>query len=165
MPGMTNSMPNRRFLILALATLLTATAASAHEFQLGSLKIDHPWARPTLPGQSAGGAYLSVTNNGVAPDRLLGGSSPAAERVEVHEMRMDGDVMRMRELPALELPAGKTVPLAPGGLHLMLNGLKAPLKIGDKLPLKLRFEKAGEIEVLLHVENQPATAADTAHKH
>ena len=165
MPGMTNSMPNRRFLILALATLLTATAAPAHEFQLGSLKIGHPWARPTLPGQSAGGAYLSVANTGVAPDRLLGGSSPAAERVEVHEMRMDGDVMRMRELPALELPAGKTVPLAPGGLHLMLNGLKAPLKLGDKLPLKLRFEKAGEIEVLLHVENQPATAADTAHKH
>jgi copper(I)-binding protein len=159
------AMKNRRLLFLALAALLAANAVNAHEFQLGSLKIDHPWARPTLPGQAAGGAYLSVSNNGNVPDRLLGGSSPAAARVEVHEMRMEGDVMRMREMAVLELPAGKMVTLAPGGLHLMLMGLKAPLKLGDKLPLKLRFEKAGEIDVMLHVENKPATAADTAHKH
>ena len=159
------AMKHRRFVVLAVATLLTATAAAAHEFQLGPLKIDHPWARPTLPGQSAGGAYLSVHNGGSAPDRLLGGSTPGAKRVEVHEMRMEGDVMRMREMPALDLPAGKLVQLAPGGLHLMLFGLKAPLKLGDKLPLKLRFEKAGEIDVVLHVENKPAAPADTAHKH
>jgi len=157
-------MTNRRFLFLALAALLTASAAKAHEFQLGALKIGHPWARPTLPGQGAGGAYLRVTNNGGVPDRLLGGSAPAAAQVEIHEMRMEGDVMRMREMAALELPAGKVVTLAPGGLHLMLTGLKAPLKLGDKLPLKLRFEKAGEIEVMLHVEQQPAAPAD-AHKH
>ena len=159
------SMTNRRILILALAALLTATAAPAHEFQLGSLKIGHPWARPTLPGQSAGGAYLSVTNNGGAPDRLLGGSSPAAAGVEVHEMRMEGDVMRMREMQGLELPAGKTVTLAPGGLHLMLTGLKAPLKLGDKLALKLRFEKAGEVEVTVNVEDKPTAPAQAAHKH
>ena len=104
------AMPNRRLLFLALAALLTATAAKAHEFQLGTLKIGHPWARPTLPGQSAGGAYLSVTNHGSVPDRLLGGSSPGAARVEVHEMRMEGDVMRMREVPALELPTGSDKP-------------------------------------------------------
>jgi copper(I)-binding protein len=157
-------MRSRPLLALAVAAIVSTTAAAAHEFQLGALKIDHPWARPTLPGQSAGGAYLSVQNGGPTADRLLGGSTPAAARVEVHEMRMDGDVMRMREMAALELPAGKMVTLAPGGLHLMLMGLKAPLKLGDKLPLKLRFDKAGEIEVMLHVENKPAAPAD-AHKH
>ena len=80
-------------------------------------------------------------------------------------MRMDGNVMRMREMAAgLELPAGKTVSLSPGGLHLMLVDLKAPLKLGDKVPLKLRFEKAGEIEVTLYVESRPAVAA-SAHAH
>ena len=147
-----------------LVGVLSGTGAAAHEFKLGALKIGHPWARPTVPGQSTGGAYLSVHNTGNTPDRLLGASSPVAQRVEVHEMRMDGDVMRMREMPTLDLAAGQRVALAPGGLHLMLTGLKAPLKVGDKLPLKLRFEKAGQIAVLLHVENKPAAAAD-GHKH
>ncbi|MDP1690930.1 MAG: copper chaperone PCu(A)C [Burkholderiaceae bacterium] len=148
---------------LAALCLFAAMAAAAHDYQLGPLTIDHPWARPTLPGQMVGGAYLGIRNGGVAGDRLLG-ASMAAAKVEVHEMRMEGDVMRMREIGTLDLPAGKTLTLAPGGLHLMLMGLKAPLKIGDKLPLKLRFEKAGEIEVLLQVENKPAAGADI-HKH
>jgi len=73
--------------------------------------------------------------------------------------------MRMREMQGLELPAGKTVMLAPGGLHLMLTGLKAPLKLGDKLALKLRFEKAGEVEVTVNVEDKPTAPAEAAHKH
>ena len=113
---------------------------------------------------SAGGGFLSVQNSGSKPDRLLGGSSPAAAAVEVHEMRMEGDVMRMREIKALELPAGKRVTLAPGGFHLMLVGLKAPLKVGDKVPVKLRFETAGEIDVVLQVTNKPAPAGEM-HKH
>jgi len=157
-------MKHRGLLALALAGILSATAATAQEFQLGALKIDQAWSRPTAPGQSTGGAYLSVNNTGATGDRLLGGSSPAAARVEVHEMRMDGNVMRMRELTALDLPAGKRIQLAPGVLHLMLIDLKAPLKFGDKVPLKLRFEKAGEIDVVLHVQNKPADAAG-AHKH
>jgi hypothetical protein len=92
------------------------------------------------------------------------GATAAAARVEVHEMRMEGDVMRMREIGSLELPAGKTVTLAPGGLHLMLMDLKSPLKVGEKIPVKLRFERAGEVEVLLQVETKPASATD-AHKH
>jgi copper(I)-binding protein len=161
---MIRPMKHRLLLLLALAGGLAATATVAHDFQLGPLKIDHPWARPTVAGQSTGGGYFSVNNGGSKPDRLLGASSPAAATVEVHEMRMEGDVMRMREIKALELPAGKLVTLAPGGLHLMLVGLKAPLKIGDKVPVKLRFEAAGEIEVVLQVENKPAPAAE-AHKH
>lgn len=112
---MISAMTYRQLLTLALAGLLAATTAHAHDFRLGSLKIDHPWARPTLPGQSAGGAFVSVHNSGDRADRLLGATSPAASRVEVHEMRMDGDVMRMREVSALELPPGKTVTLAPAG--------------------------------------------------
>jgi len=149
---------------LALAGAMTASLAAAPDFQLGALKIAHPWARPTVAGQSAGGGYFSVHNTAGTPDRLLGGSSPAAAAVEVHEMRMEGDVMRMREIKALDLPAGKVVTLAPGGLHLMLTGLKAPLKVGDRVPVKLRFEKAGEIDVVFHVENKPAPVADS-HKH
>jgi len=161
---MISVMTYRQLLTLALAGFLaTATTAHAHDFRLGSLKIDHPWARATLPGQSAGGAFASVHNSGDRAERLLGATSPAASRVELHEMRMDGDVMRMREVSALELPPGKTVTLAPGGLHLMLIGLKEPLKIGARVPLKLRFEKAGEIDVTLHVENK--TADTEAHKH
>lgn len=147
-----------------MAACLAATGAAAREFQAGALKIGQPWARPTVAGQGAGGAYLSLHNSGRTPDRLLGGRTPAAERVELHEMRMDGDVMRMREKVAVDLPAGQRVALAPGGLHLMLMGLKAPLKVGDQLPLTLRFEKAGEIEVTLQVQSAPAAAAE-AHKH
>jgi len=157
-------MKHRHWLALALAGILTTATGLAREFQLGALKIDQAWVRPTVPGQGTGGAYLSVSNSGPAADRLLGGSSPAAARVEVHEMRMDGNVMRMRELTALNLPAGKRIQLAPGGLHLMLVDLKAPLKIGDKVPLKLRFEKAGEIDVMLQVQDKPVASSD-AHKH
>jgi copper(I)-binding protein len=159
---MIGGMRHRLLFTLALAGSLAA--AAAQDIQLGQLKIDHPWARPTVPGQSTGGGYLSVHNGGSKPDRLLGASSPAAATVEVHEMRMEGDVMRMREIKALELPAGKRVTLAPGGLHLMLVGLKAPLKVGDKLPVRLRFEAAGEIDVAFQVENAPVSSAE-AHKH
>ena len=158
-------MKIQHLLALVLVNSMVISAAAAHDYQVGELKIEHPWARPTVPGQSAGGAFLSVNNTGRAADRLLGGTSPAAAKVEVHEMRMDGDVMRMRELTALELPAGKLVKLAPGGLHVMLVGLKAPLKIGDKVALKLRFEKAGEIDLILNVESKPAVPDAPAHKH
>jgi copper(I)-binding protein len=160
-------MHNRFLRALAFAGCLISLPATANDYKLGALEIGHPWARPTLPGQTSGGGYLSVNNQGSRPDRLLGGSTSAAAAVEVHEMRMEGDVMRMRERAALDLPAGKVVTLAPGGLHLMLTGLRSPLKAGDRVPLKLYFERAGEIDVVLHVENMPAaaTAASAAHMH
>ena len=157
-------MTPRKLVLLAAVWLALAPAAIAHDYQLAGLKIEHPWARPTVAGQSVGGAFLGIRNNGVAADRLLGGRTSAATTVEVHEMRMDGEVMRMREIGVLDLPVGRTVRLAPGSLHLMLIGLKAPLKVGDKVPLVLRFEKAGEIEVLLHVENKPSPMP-MDHKH
>jgi periplasmic copper chaperone A len=145
---------NLRSFTLALALLLAGSAggAFAHDYQAGSLKIAHPWARFTVPGQSAGGAFFSVQNTGAA-DRLVGASSPAAERVEMHTMAMEGNLMKMREVNAIALPAGQTVDLQPStSFHLMMMGLKAPLKQGDKVPLTLRFEKAGEVKVELKVE-------------
>lgn len=147
-------MNRRRCFALAAALLMSAATAFAHDYQAGSLKVAHPWARVTVPGQQVGGAFLSVNNTGSTADRLVGASSPAAERVEMHTMAMDANnVMKMREVPAVELPAGQTVELQPStAYHLMLVNLKAPLKQGDRVPLTLRFEKAGELQVSLLVQ-------------
>lgn len=146
-----------RRLLSALSLSAVALAAHAHSFKLGELTIGHPYARATAPGQPAGGAYLSVSNAGKAGDKLVSASADVSKSVELHEMKMDGDVMRMREVSAVEVPAGKSVELKPGGLHIMLMGLKAPLKQGDKFPLKLKFEKAGEVTVTVNVEGLGAS--------
>jgi len=143
---------------VALAFGLTALLAQAHSFKLGDLVIGHPYARATVAGQPTGGAFLSIENHG-AGDRLLSATAEVSKAVELHTMGMEGDVMRMRQVEAIELPAGKAVALKPGGLHIMLIGLKAPLKEGDHFPLKLRFEKAGEVTVQVNVE-----AADASHE-
>ena len=142
-----------RHLFLAFVLLLAGIgAASAHSYKLGTLEIGHPWARATPPTAPTGGGYLSVKNTGTEPDRLISISSPAAQTVQVHQMKMEGNVMRMRELDGpLEIKPGETVTLAPGGMHLMMMGLKEPLKQGEKVPLTLVFEKAGKIDVELVV--------------
>jgi copper(I)-binding protein len=143
-----------RPLFLVFALLLGSIGiASAHDYKLGALEIGHPWARATPPTAPSGAGYLSVKNTGTAPDRLMTVSSPAAQTVQVHEMKMEGNVMRMRELASpLEIKPGETATLAPGGLHLMMMGLKGPLKQGEKVPLTLTFEKAGKIDIELHIE-------------
>lgn len=146
-----------RFLAL-LILLLAAAPAAAQDYKLGALEIGHPWARATPPTAPTGGGYLSVKNTGTAPDRLMSVSSPAAKTIQVHEMKMEGSVMRMREIDGpLEIKPGETVTLAPGGMHLMMMGLKAPLKQGEKVPLTLVFEKAGKIDVDLSVVAMGAT--------
>jgi copper(I)-binding protein len=115
--------------LAALALAAGTFAALAHSYTVGSIRIGHPWARATLPVQTTGGAYLKLHNTGGTPDRLVGGSTPAAERVELHSMVMDGNIMRMRELAAIDIPPGQVVELRPGALHLMLVGLKGELKI------------------------------------
>jgi len=136
---------------LFLAALSLAFAAHAHDYKLGPIAIGHPYARFTVPGQSVGGGYLKLENTG-GDDRLVSASAPICERVEMHTMKLEGDVMRMRQLDAIELPTGKTVELKSGGMHLMFVGLKAPLKVGESFPMKLRFEKAGEVTVDVKVE-------------
>jgi periplasmic copper chaperone A len=134
-------------LVLGATCLFT----QAHSFKLGEITIAHPYARTTAAGQASGGGYLKLENKG-ADDKLLSASADVATSVELHSMSMEGDVMRMRQVDGIALPKGKTVELKPGALHLMFVGLKAPLKNGDKFPLKLKFEKAGEVTVTVNVE-------------
>jgi periplasmic copper chaperone A len=135
------------------ACLLAAPSARAEDVKAGDLVISQAWSRATPGGAKIGGGYLTIENKGTAPDRLIGGSSDAAGKVEVHEMAMNNGVMTMRPLDkGLTIEPGKTVKLSPGGLHLMLMDLKAPLKQGDKLPITLEFEKAGKVQVSLDVQ-------------
>lgn len=157
-------MKRRHFIILSSAISLFGLPAAAHDYTIGSLKIGHPWARATPPTAPSGGGFLTVTNTGTTVDRLVSASSPAAGQTQIHEMKMDGTIMRMREVEnGLEIPPGATVALAPGGLHLMMMGLKDPLKQGTRVPLTLTFEKAGKIDVELVV--MALGASPDAHKH
>lgn len=151
--------------LLSLVALgLAASLVHAEDYKLGAIRIEHPHARATVAGQAAGGGYLKLDNRG-ADDRLVAVRSPVSERVELHTMKLDGDVMRMRQLDTIEVPAGKTIELKPGGLHLMFMGLSAPLKVGDKFPLTLRFEKAGEVTVQVAVEAMRGEAMRHDMKH
>lgn len=137
------------FLVLGASVALPATA---------QVKIEKPWARATAPGASVGGGYLTVMNQGAALDRLIGASSPVAGKTELHEMAMEKDIMRMREVKRIDVPAHGKAELKPGGYHLMFLQLKAPLKQGEKVPVTLKFEKAGEVKVDLAVESMGAGA-------
>ena len=120
----------------------------------GDLEIDGAWARAMLPGQPTGGAYLTVVNKGAAADKLIGASSPAAGKVEVHTMSMKDNVMVMRPVEGgLEIPAGGSVELKQGGEHLMFMAVKEPFKEGASVPVTLEFEKAGKVEVTLPVKS------------
>lgn len=141
-------------LITTIAGLLLSASCSfahAHSFKLGEITIGHPYARTTAAGQAAGGGYLRLENKG-SDDKLLSASADVSASVELHSMSMEGDVMRMRQVESIALPKGTAVELKPGGLHIMFVGLKAPLKNGEKFPLKLKFEKAGEVTVTVNVE-------------
>lgn len=156
-------MKNQRLSTLAgLAFGLASLFAHAHEFKLGAITIGHPYARATAAGQPTGGGFLSFANAGPA-DKLLSISADVSKSVELHEMKMEGDVMKMRQVDGIEVPAGKTVELKPGGYHVMFVGLKAPLKAGDKFPAKLKFEKGGEVDVVFNIE--APGAAPMEHKH
>jgi len=145
---------------LVLAT--AACAAFAHGATIGSITIAHPFAFATPPGATTGGAYLKdVVNEGAAPDALVGVTSPAAETVQIHDMQMDGNVMRMRAIPSVALAPGRHVAMRPGGgVHLMFIGLKKGWAVGDRVPVTLQFEKAGRVDVLLDVEDRNAAAMD-----
>ena len=144
---------NIRSVFAALSLAMLATAANAEDYRIGNLQISQPWARATPKGAAVAGGYLKITNTGTMPDRLLGGSTDAAKRFEVHEMSMDNGVMKMRELKSgLEIPPGATVELKPGGFHVMFMGLKAPFAKDTQVPLTLVFEKAGSVDVELMVQ-------------
>ncbi|MGE5161905.1 MAG: copper chaperone PCu(A)C [Betaproteobacteria bacterium] len=144
-----------------IAALTWAVAGSA----LAQVDITSAWARSTVPGQGGTGAFMTI----VAKDggKLVGAASPVAGVVELHEMAMDNNVMKMRAIPALDLPAGREVQLKPGGYHVMLLDLKRPLKVGEKVRIELRLEMRDGKRVTQPVEAEVRSTppGQDAHKH
>ena len=144
--------------------VLLVWASASH----GQVQVKDAWARPALQGQTATGAFMSLTSSDGA--RLIGAASPVAGVVEIHEMVMEGSVMRMRPIAGLDLPAGRSVELKPGGYHVMLMDLKRPLKAGERVPLELRLETKDKRLVTQPIEVEvatraPAAASSAGHKH
>ena len=138
-----------KFPVLVSALLLAAMAsASAHDYKVGPLAIDHPWSRATPKGASVAGGYMKITNTGSTPDRLIGGATEAARKFEIHEMKVYGGVMKMRELTnGLEIPPGGTIELKPGSFHVMMTGVTRPFVKGERVKASLTFEKAGKVDI------------------
>jgi hypothetical protein len=141
------------FIVAVVFAALAIQSAQAADVTVGNLKISSPWARATPKGASVGGGYMTITNTGAAPDRLVGGSTDIAKSFEVHEMKMDGGVMKMRPVAGgLEIKPGETVTLDPSGYHIMFVGLKDQLKQGRHFKATLDFQKAGKVPVEFTVE-------------
>ena len=147
--------------ILAGLLLFAGAALAAPS---GSVEVQNAWARATPGGAETGAIYLTLeAPNG---DRLTGVSSPAAREAGMHEMIQAGNIMKMRQLPAIDLPPGRTVALHPGGMHIMLQGLKKPLRAGDTVSLTLDFAKAGKREIEVPIEKIGAMGpAHAGHGH
>lgn len=141
--------PIRRRGLIVLLALLPALA-TAHDGQAGDIAVTQPWSR-AAGANGTGAGFLTIRNAGTQPDRLLAAASPVARKVELHSHIRDGEVMRMRPVEGIAVPPGETVTLQPGGQHVMLIGLTEALNQGSEVPLTLRFERAGEVQVMLHV--------------
>jgi copper(I)-binding protein len=151
--------------LLTLGAILLSSTVLAHSFTKGELSIGHPWTRATPAGSKVGAGYLKITNNGTQADRLTGATFEEAGNVEIHEMTMEGDIMRMREVTdGIEIKAGETIELKPSSYHLMFMNLKKPITEGPNLKGSLTFEKAGSVDVEYKVE--PIGAKDSSdHEH
>jgi copper(I)-binding protein len=137
--------PSTPLALAATACLLAAAPAGA---QVASLRFSHPWIATPPNGAATAAGYVSVTNAGSQPDRLTGGASPAFDRIEVHQMSMGGGMMTMRQIPGLDIAAGRTLTLAPGGgYHLMLIHPRHALRPGEHVPATLHFQRAGDVRV------------------
>ncbi|WP_421990170.1 copper chaperone PCu(A)C [Roseococcus sp.] len=143
---------------------LAQAPAASGAVTVGPIAVEGGWTRAA--GQGAQGAgFFSIRNTGAQADTLVAASSPAAARVELHTSLREGDVMRMRPVESIPLPAGGSVALAPGGLHMMLIGLTRPLVVGQTIPVSLRFERAGQVTVNLTVQAAGARAPAQGHQH
>ncbi len=146
-------LPNVILGFAAAALVLTPLQASAHSHDGSGLRIEHPWVRATPNAAPTAAGYLTVTNTGHTPDRLLGGTTPDAKAIEPHAMSMTGGIMRMRLLPAgFEIAPGATLTLSPMGDHLMLIAPTRRFKPGDRIPATLRFAHAGAVRVEFAVQ-------------
>ena len=159
----------RYYISILLSALIFAASPSlsfAHGYELGSLKIHHPWTRATPKGADVAGGYMTIQNNGATDDRLIEIHVAGVKRTQLHEMATENGMMTMRPLnEGILLPAGKTVDLKPGGFHAMMMGLSSPLLEGDRIKATLRFEKAGTIEVEFSVEAQGSGATHSDMNH
>src|SRR5947208_16132965 len=148
--------------VLAILFGVAASAANAADYKAGTLDISDPWSRATPKGSSVAAGYMKIKNNGSTPDRLIGGSSDVASKFEVHEMKMEDGVAKMRPVKGgLEIKPGETVELKPGSFHVMFVDLKKPLSAGEQFKATLVFEKAGSVNVDYDVRamgSQPAGA-------
>jgi hypothetical protein len=150
------------------AALLFSVAGMALAQPAAPVKVDRPWLRPSVQGQAATGAYMTLT--ATEPLTLLGASTPAAGSVELHHMQMEGDIMRMRPVDTLPLPPNQPVQLAPGGFHLMVMQPKTPFRVGTSMPLTLRLRDAKgavrTVSVSVPVAiSAPAGGPAAEHKH
>ena len=156
----------RTTLAALAALLLVASSAAAHSVKIGALTLTDLWTRATPPSAPTAGGYLTIANSGADADRLAGVASPIADRVEIHEMTTKDGTMTMRQAEAgVEIPAGETVALAPGGFHIMFIDLKETLVEGGEVPVTLTFEKAGNIDTFLHVLAIGARGPEGDHPH
>ena len=135
-----------------LLLVLAASVVLGHSHEKGDIQVRHPWARATPPGTTVAAGYLEIRNNGKEADRLLSASTPVAKRVELHVTEHSDHVAKMRQLRAFEVPGRERLTLSPGGAHLMLVDIVQPLKKGERFPLTLRFERAGELQVEVEVQ-------------
>ena len=145
--------------LLALVLLLVASPA------LSQMKVEDAWTRATPPGAKTAVGYLVIRNASAVPDRLVGGSSAAAARVETHVTRKDGDIMRMRQVQGYDIPAKGSFELKPGGAHLMFVDIQQPFREGERIAAVLRFEKAGEVRVEFQVARLGAAPQPHSHGH
>ena len=151
-------------IVTAVFAALAVAPALAADVTVGSLKISAPWARATPGGASVGGGYMSITNTGTQPDRLVAGSTDISKRFEVHQMKMENGVMKMRPVEGgLEIKPGQTVKLDPSGYHVMFTGLKRQLKKGEHFKATLDFAKAGKVDVEFTVEGIGAMSGSDDH--
>jgi len=147
-------------LLLALVACGQPSEAPAEQQAPGSVHVENAWAAPTPGGVDVSVGYLTLVNDTATEDALLSASSPRAERVEVHEMTMDGGVMQMRVVARLVIPAEQSIELAPNGRHLMFYGVTQPFAAGETIPVRLTFEHAGDIDVSLPVQRPGASTAE-----
>ncbi len=146
-------------LCLIAATGGVARQAGATEFRVGTVHIEHPWARATIGKGRVGVAYMHLKNSGDQGDKLIGAKTPVTEHASLHTHRMSGDVMQMRPVDDIPIPTGGSVMLKPGGLHIMLMRLTRTLKKGEKFPLTLTFERAGTVTVEVAIKSATAKSA------
>jgi copper(I)-binding protein len=140
----------KRF-VAAFIVALSALGAPRSVAETSGIAVDHVWARATPKGAATAAGYLTLLNRGTSDDRLLGATSPVAEKIQFHSMTNDHGVMKMEELPAIDLHPGVPATLKPGGIHMMITGLKQQLKEGETFPLTLIFEKAGSVSTTARV--------------